>query len=332
MATSSTLTLPAEVAAAIPDDEAQMIRRAQAGDGEAFGVLFQRHQPSVLSFVRSRLRHRQADAEDITTEVFITALNRLDAFHFDQTSFINWLLGIAQHKMLERRRWQGRHRETELRPEWHQPLFPVPGPEETICLRLELARLLSRLTPQARQVMILQHLVGLSPDEVARTIGLSRNQVHWLTSQARAVLTDTPNWAARPGEKGARILPPALCTCGCGAELPADRPITQHYATPVCREQLRWTRRRARQHRLLDAPAQADPATDNVLAVITASGPDGIARRELGRRTRLVPARLDRILALLSARGQIRQQRDTTTHKPTTRYYTRPRSAAGRAA
>jgi RNA polymerase sigma-70 factor (ECF subfamily) len=325
MATNITLTASAEPTAAIPDHEAELIRRAQAGDREAFGVLYLRHRPSVFRFALSHL-HNLSDAEDIAAETFITALGRLGTFRPDEARFVDWLLGVARNKMLLHWDWQKRHPEAELPPEWDPALATqMPGPEETACLRLEVARLLSRLTPRARQVMVLQHAAGLSRDEVARTLGMSRSRIRLLTGQARASLTGAPNWTM-PARKGARVLPPALCACGCGAELPAERRTTQRCATRGCRDRLR------QQGRLLDVPAVAHPATDKVLAAIAVAGQDGITRADLNDRLRLPAARLDRIVSLLAARGLVREERESAATRPVVRYYALPRSAAGRAA
>ena len=65
---------------------------------------------------------------------------------------------------------------------------------------------------------------------------------------------------------------------------------------------------------------------------MSAAGPGGITRADLRRRLRLQAARLDRIAALLSAHGLVREQRESVAQKPTTRYYALLRSAARRAA
>ncbi len=332
---ATTIPRPAP-AAAIPDEEARLIRRAQAGDREAFGELYLRHRASVLRYLRSRLGDNVADVEDIAAEVFLKAMDKIGSFRLDADArFENWLIGIARNNLLVRWDWQKRHPETELPPESDPALTAqVLGPEEMVCLRLELARLLARLTPTARQVMVLQYAVGLSRGEVAYALGLTKRTIRLVNSQARAALTETPNSEAPASKKGARILPPALCACGCGVELPADRSITQRCATHACRDRLRTKRqtRRALQRRLLDVPAAADPAVDGVLAAIAAAGRGGITRADLRRRLRLQAARLDRIAALLSAHGLVREQRESVAQKPTTRYYALARSVARRAA
>jgi RNA polymerase sigma-70 factor (ECF subfamily) len=214
------------------DDERSLVERAQVGDREAFGELYRRHRPAVVGYLRDHMRD-DAEVEDIAAEAFVRALDAIDTFRTEQAGFATWLTGITRHLMLERWRRQKRHPELEMVPEWNPAL--TADPEEVACLRLELARLLARLTPRARRVLVLQCMAGLTRDEAARTVGLSTSMIRFLTSQARATLTEKPNWAAPAGQKGARAFPPALCACGCGVELPADRRVTPGAGAASCR-------------------------------------------------------------------------------------------------
>jgi RNA polymerase sigma-70 factor (ECF subfamily) len=181
-------------AAAIPDDEADLIRRAQAGDMEAFGDLFRLHQPAVLSFVRSRLGpYQQADAEDITSEVFIAAMDAIGRFRLEEPGlFLNWLTGIAKHKVYD---WYDQRERREL--PYADPLGVEPrhdvtvSPEDIVLDRREVVDLVGPLPARMRRVLLLRFACGLLDREVSAVMrrtelfgNTSRQMVAWLTRRA----------------------------------------------------------------------------------------------------------------------------------------------------
>jgi RNA polymerase sigma-70 factor, ECF subfamily len=198
-ATKVTVTAPAE-SAAMADDEIRLIRRAQAGDREAFGELYLRHRASVLSFVRSRLNarrhhlgHYQADGEDITNETFVTAMESIGSFRLDEPGrFLNWLTGIAKHKVYD---WYAQRARREMPygdllgvEPWHDLTV---SPEDIVLNRREVVDLVGPLPARMRRVLLLRFACGLLDREVSDVMtraeildNTSRRMVHWLTERA----------------------------------------------------------------------------------------------------------------------------------------------------
>jgi hypothetical protein len=58
-----------------------------------------------------------------------------------------------------------------------------------------------------------------------------------------------------------------------------------------------------------------------VLSVIASAGAEGVARRDLGKRTHLAACRLNRVLDHLQAAGQVREWREPAARRPITRYF-----------
>lgn len=313
-------------APAIANHEAPLIRRAQAGDREAFGELYGRHEPRVRSYLSRRLRGREADVEDLVAETFLTALQRISTFELDQPGeFENWLVGIARNKL---RRWL-RHpsrRETTVDEVWSaaEVCAGSASPDEMALDRLDLAAALSRLTPRVRRALVLQHAVGLPTAEIALALGTTKRSVWALTGRARAVASGevkscacgcgailTPErwsrvrYASLACRQRAAAASCPLCACGCGAALPAERVHNRRYATTRCRSRAAWQRRKEAQRRYLAAPVTADPAVERVRQLVLAAGGNGTTRSELSRRARLLAARLDRAIDLLARRELI---------------------------
>ena len=79
--------------------DAELVARAKAGELDAFEALANRYEQRVYSLALRMLRHEQ-DAEDVTQQAFLSALESLDGFRGD-ASFATWLLRIATHAALK---------------------------------------------------------------------------------------------------------------------------------------------------------------------------------------------------------------------------------------
>lgn len=158
--------------------EAALIAQARAGDPGAFDALVEAHQRAVFRFARA-LTHNDALAEDVLQETFLSALEGLGAWRAE-SSLRTWLLVIARNAALKHRR---RDRE---RPGEQEPDFETLGRDagwgdvdspERIAASHEAAsavtRALASLDVEAREVLTLRELEGLSGDETARLLGLS---------------------------------------------------------------------------------------------------------------------------------------------------------------
>ena len=85
------------IIAVTPDVE--LVGRAKAGELDAFEALTNRYEQRVYSLALRMLRQEQ-DAEDVTQQTFLSALENLDGFRGD-ASFATWLLRIATHAALK---------------------------------------------------------------------------------------------------------------------------------------------------------------------------------------------------------------------------------------
>lgn len=79
---------------------AELIDRAQAGDVQAFGDLYDEYSLTVYRYIYGRTRS-SALAEDLTGETFIQALRVLDAFRWQDRDFAGWLQRIAKTLIAE---------------------------------------------------------------------------------------------------------------------------------------------------------------------------------------------------------------------------------------
>jgi RNA polymerase sigma-70 factor (ECF subfamily) len=86
-----------QIAPETPD--AELVRRAKAGELAAFETLALRHERRAYSLAARMLRQEQ-DAEDVTQQTLLSALENLEGFR-GEAGFATWLLRIATHAALK---------------------------------------------------------------------------------------------------------------------------------------------------------------------------------------------------------------------------------------
>jgi RNA polymerase sigma-70 factor (ECF subfamily) len=148
--------------------ERAWVRGAQAGCASDIEALFRLHWPPAYR-AAYLVVHDAAAAEDIAQEAFLAALRRLDRFDRGRP-FGPWLHSIVVNRAID---WVRRRRlraEIELVDEavWDDP------PD----LSDETVAALARLTPEHRAVIVLRHLLGYSPGEIAELLALPRGTVN----------------------------------------------------------------------------------------------------------------------------------------------------------
>ncbi len=164
------------VAARAADDDAALVAKGRAGDGEALDALVARHHRSVYG-VALRIVGEPDAAEDVVQDTFVKALSALDGFRGD-ASFRTWLLRIAANTATSWGRRQTRRREVALAP---AERLPGPGsPERDAVLRTETERVesaLAELPEKQRLAVSLRLQEDLSHRQIAEIIGSTEGAV-----------------------------------------------------------------------------------------------------------------------------------------------------------
>jgi RNA polymerase sigma-70 factor (ECF subfamily) len=151
--------------------DAALVRSAQGGSSEAVEELFRRHWPSVH---RSAwlVVHDAAAAEDIAQEAFVSALRALDRFD-RRRPLAPWLHRIVVNRAIDYSRARA------LRPETAADTLPEPVARPVAAeLGDELLAALADLGPEHRAVVVLRHLLGYTPGEIATMLDLPRGTVN----------------------------------------------------------------------------------------------------------------------------------------------------------
>ena len=181
----------------------ELVARAQVGEMDAFEALTNRYERRVYSLALRILRQEQ-DAEDVTQQTFLSALENLNGFRGD-ASFATWLLRIATHAALKViRKQKGLDMiSLEEATEETDSYDTIPHPEyiadwrqspEELVRKNELQRLLdnalAKLDDKHRLVFLLRDVEGLSVKETAEALGLSEANTKVRLLRARLQLRE----------------------------------------------------------------------------------------------------------------------------------------------
>jgi RNA polymerase sigma-70 factor, ECF subfamily len=150
--------------------DAALVRSAQGGSSEAVEELFRRHWPAVHR-AAWLVVHDAAAAEDIAQEAFLAAIAALDRFD-RRRPLAPWLHRIAVNRAIDHARARALRRESAGVP----PETAVHDASDA--LDDEVVGALAALDPDARAVVVLRHLLGHTPGEIARLLGIPRGTVN----------------------------------------------------------------------------------------------------------------------------------------------------------
>ena len=180
-------------------DEAALLARMQAGDGNAFEACVRIYGGRLLLVARRMLRNEE-DADDAVQEVFLSAFKGISQFK-GQSQLGTWLHRIVVNAALGRLRSRRRHPEKSIEsllPHFgegeHQLDPPVPwktAPEAGLQQResRELVhRCIGRLPDNYRTVLLLRDIEGLDTEEAARLLDTSPGVVKTRLHRARQAL------------------------------------------------------------------------------------------------------------------------------------------------
>ena len=149
-----------------------LIDRASQGDAHAFGALYDLYFDTIFRFFNTHLDNFQ-DAEDLTEEVFLRIWQSLPSYQHQGIPFAAFLFRVARNILTDHyRRSNGAKSEIAVEEEIidhiadHSPESAFDDLE-----RLAIRQVLDELREDYRSVLVLRFYSGLTPDEIARSIG-----------------------------------------------------------------------------------------------------------------------------------------------------------------
>jgi RNA polymerase sigma-70 factor (ECF subfamily) len=174
-----------------------LVRRAQAGDAEAFGELVERNRRAVYRAALAAVGSA-AEADDVAQDAFVAAFRKLGSFR-GESSFKTWLLTITWRRAIDRRqsvaRWMRRiASRADDSEEWdvveHLPAPAASQEDEFIAadLQREIRAQIATLPRKLRDALLLAASGEYSYDEIARMLEIPVGTLKWRVSEARRMV------------------------------------------------------------------------------------------------------------------------------------------------
>lgn len=176
--------------------EENLVRQAIDGNRQAFTQLYDEHFNKVYRYIYFRVNNR-AEAEDLTQEVFLKALQAIGSYKWQDVPFAAWLFRIAHNQVIDYQRKQSKQKMTNLEEATAVSMEdPVAAAEQKSEIE-ELTGALKTLPSAQQEVISLRFLTGLPIAEVARILGKSEGTVKALqfngTVSLRKILSGKGN-------------------------------------------------------------------------------------------------------------------------------------------
>ena len=176
-------------------DEARLAERLRQGDSGAMEEVVRTYFDRLYSLVFHQVDRNQAAAEDITQEIFLSAVKSAKSFR-GRSKLYTWLCAIAHHKIADfyRRKKREVKRATGTAATVIDPdQIPdnellAPNVIESEEIRQMIEQALSRVPPDYREVLLLKYVEGMSVVEIAIIMRRSAKAVEGLLTRARKLL------------------------------------------------------------------------------------------------------------------------------------------------
>lgn len=180
-----------------PSPDSELVQKALL-DTRYFVLLYQRYVDRVYRYCLARVNHVD-DAQDITSQTFLAALEGLRSFRNDG-SFAAWLFGIAGRKAARIFRQQPTDPIDTISEIQHS----IDSPEELVNQRLTLERVLSvieQLSHDRREAIRLHYFAGLAPEEIGMVMGKSEEAIRMLIHRGMRDLKVRLYQGSKKGDK-----------------------------------------------------------------------------------------------------------------------------------
>jgi RNA polymerase sigma-70 factor, ECF subfamily len=163
------------------DREDRLLRKAvslaKQGDRAGLRYLYLRYAGDVYRYVLAIVRDHH-EAEDITHNVFTKLIDNIRLYQPGEVPFGGWIVRVARNTAID-----------HVRSRRPVPTDEFPRDEGAESPPLgDLLSALGELPREQREVIVLRHIVGLTPIEIASLLGKSESSVHGLHNRGRRTL------------------------------------------------------------------------------------------------------------------------------------------------
>lgn len=168
--------------------EEELIRKAQKGESNAFGTLYDEHFVRIYRFILLKVSRKQ-DAEDLSHQVFLSAWKNIPNYTHKGLPFSSWLYKIAQNAVIDF--YRTRKVQYDINEIGEEKLGMTPGPESGLEISLEMERIrraLRLLKEDEQNVLIMKFVDELGNKEISEALGKTEGAVRVIQHRALKTL------------------------------------------------------------------------------------------------------------------------------------------------
>jgi RNA polymerase sigma-70 factor, ECF subfamily len=169
-------------------EEEAIIMECRRGDLQRFAALYDAYVEKIGAFIYYRTLHRET-AEDLTSDVFLKAFEKIGTFSPDKGSFSSWIYRIARNAVIDHYRTTKNETDVDSVP----GLSSRTDIERDASVRESFAKIeahLANVKPQQREILVMRLWDGLSHAEIAEITGLTEDNCKMIFSRAIRRLRD----------------------------------------------------------------------------------------------------------------------------------------------
>jgi len=160
--------------------EQEIIEQCKKGNLREFEKLYDSYFEKIYRFIYYRTGHKET-AEDITSQTFIKALEKIQGFDLGRGTFSAWIYCIARNKVIDH--YRTRKSELDISGVWGLGKDPNPDIEARNRLR-EVENYLKKIKKEQREIILMRVWDGLSYKEIAEITGKSEANCKMIFSRS----------------------------------------------------------------------------------------------------------------------------------------------------
>jgi len=165
-------------------EEQELVKKAQRGEREAFGALYDRYLPAIYRFILLKVGS-EPDAQDICHQVFLNAWQNIGRFRLQGHPFSSWLYKIARNAVIDH--WRTKKTNVDITLVSENLLSEEPAVSEAVDKELNLKLVWSALRcldENHQSLLIMKFVDELSNKEIAEILGKSEGAVRVIQHRA----------------------------------------------------------------------------------------------------------------------------------------------------
>jgi RNA polymerase sigma-70 factor, ECF subfamily len=159
------------------ENENKLIKQAQKGQAEPFGLLYDHYCPRIYRFVFLKTSDKEK-SEDLTHEVFLSAWQNIGNYNDRGYPFSSWLYQIARNRVIDH--YRTRKEITPIDSVDEAVLKVAPAWDNILDRRMELERVkkaIALLNEDQQTIIILRYIEEMTPAEIADVLNKSEGAV-----------------------------------------------------------------------------------------------------------------------------------------------------------